>query len=226
MTSGWTVIIPVKPWALSQGRLELDPDEQRDLSRALSLDILDTVTNSSAVTEFVVVSAQPELSNLARRLGGTAIIDRPLLSPDGLNTAARLARSWAVVRRPTSPTVVVPADLASLTPSVLNLTLSQLIDHSFAFVIDHVGTGTTMVSATRPGQLQFGYGDRSAQRHLSLGASPVTNVDERARLDVDDAVSLARARQLGLGRNTQVLVGALVDRHTRTSARRGSRTPP
>lgn len=207
--NGWTVIVPVKPWRLAKTRLLLDQEQTRLLARAFALDTVETTTRTSGVGAVVVVSAELEVGMWARRHGAAVLQDRPMLHADPLNQAVRLGGFWAQANRPGSPVVVVPADLASLTPSTLSDALDRLQPHVTAFVPDAAGVGTTLVAAHCPQAVCSAYGHGSALTHLSLGLTPVAEVDARVRQDVDTTADLAAARHLGLGRHARAAWGAV-----------------
>jgi 2-phospho-L-lactate guanylyltransferase len=200
--TGWTVILPVKPWALAKSRLELPQDERTQMARAFSLDVLDVVTSAPAVAQVIVVTADAELEAIARRVGATVLIDRPMRDRGMLNRAVDEGRRWALVVSPNAPTVVVPGDLAALTGPAFDDALRRLGTADRSFVPDSSGTGTTLLSADRPDRLISAYGRQSAQRHSAAGFRPTADVDDRCRRDVDTAIDLEEARRLGAGPHT------------------------
>jgi 2-phospho-L-lactate guanylyltransferase len=208
--TGWTVIVPIKPWALAKSRFEGHPQRREQLARALSLDTLDTVMGAESVGNLVVVSAQPEAGAAARGFGGSVVMDRPLVTSDGLNAAVRLGVRWATIHYPKSPVVVVPSDLASLTSSVLDVALDLLGGHPSGFVPDAAGTGTTLLSAADPSQLAPHYGHASSAWHSRAGATAQPGVDGRVRLDVDTVADLAVALQLGVGSRTAAIAEVML----------------
>jgi 2-phospho-L-lactate guanylyltransferase len=200
--TGWTAIVPVKPWGLAKSRLDLPDDDRVRLARAFSLDVLDAVLGAASVDRVVVVTAETELAAIARRRGAVVVTDRPMLARGLLNRAVESGRQWAKVHTPTAPVVVVPGDLAALTAGVLDTTLALLATEERAFVPDASGIGTTLLAVARPELLVPSYGERSALHHSDAGYRPVPHVDKRCRRDVDTAADLAQARALGVGPHT------------------------
>lgn len=200
--TGWTAILPVKPWSLAKSRLRLGDDDRRRMARAFSLDVLDVLLSSESVAKVIVVSAEVELGAIARRAGATVLVDRPLLSPGMLNRAVDAGRRYAYVGRDQKPIVVVPGDLPAMTVSVLDHALQRLGSHDRAYVPDSLGTGTTLLAAARPSLLVPSYGPWSARSHSTGGYATVIDVDPRCRRDVDTATDLAAARHLGAGPRT------------------------
>ncbi|RYJ06170.1 MAG: 2-phospho-L-lactate guanylyltransferase [Actinomycetales bacterium] len=211
--TGWTAIVPVKPWTLAKTRLALPGDARERLARAFALDTLDTLVESRHVTSIVVVTAESEMAAAAAGVPGTVVReDRPMLSRDHLNAAIRLGRSWAVGRRPGAPVVVVPSDLPALRPEDLDEALVALGRHDRAHVVDADGHGTTLVAAARPALLRTVYGRGSAAAHRRQGSVIEPGVDPRVRRDVDLPEHLEQARHLGLRPHALAVVDALVAR--------------
>lgn len=199
--TGWTVVVPVKRWALGKSRLAVTSAVRRQLARALALDLVDAVAECAAVEQLVLVTAERELH--AARLCHDAVVleDRPPpLRQSSLNGAVALGLAWARTRRPQAPLAVVPADLATVTPCALEEGLTRLGAFERAFVPDAEGSGTTVVTARHPGLLSgTAYGAGSAAEHERMGLRCVSDVDERLRLDVDTAADLLRADTVGTG---------------------------
>jgi len=200
--TGFTAVLPVKPWGLAKSRLDLRDDDRMRLARGFSLDVLDVLLEAEGVDRVVVVTAETELGAIARDAGATVVVDRPMLARGLLNRAVQSGRQWATIHAPDAPFVVVPGDLAALTTEVLDVTLDLLATAERAFVPDASGAGTTLLAAARPGLVAPAYGPHSAVRHTDTGCRPMPHVDHRARRDVDTATDLAEARRLGVGPHT------------------------
>jgi 2-phospho-L-lactate guanylyltransferase len=197
-----TAIVPVKPWGLSKSRLTVGHAFRPKFARAFALDVLDQVTAAEHITDVIVVTAEPELGAVARRLGAVLLTDRPMLAGGMLNVAIDVGRRWAMSRYSTDPLLVVPADLAALTAPTLDAAIEQLDQHDVAFVPDRTGRGTTLTWTQDPARMRPFYGVDSARRHAEDGAATVIEVDTRVRQDVDTDVDLREVRHLGLGRHT------------------------
>ena len=200
--TGWTAIIPVKPWALAKLRLGVSNDRRVELARAFSLDVLDCVVSTPEVGQVIVVTTEPELQARAQASGAVILNDRPLLSSDPLNDAIRLGRSWALIHAPAEPIVVIPGDLPSLTPGALSAALEAMSGCETAFIADGEGSGTTLLSAATPRFLSPLYGAESGRRHFESGCHPIAGVDPRVRRDVDTVFDFSCARELGIGEET------------------------
>jgi 2-phospho-L-lactate guanylyltransferase len=199
--TGWTVIVPVKPWRLAKSRLQLDRGAREALARAFALDVLAALVDAAGVETIVLVSAEEDLRRAARGLGVELLADRPLR---------------AAQRRPTSPVAALVSDLPTLTGKVVTTALALAGDHSASFVPDACGSGTTMVASTEPGSLVTAFGPASARRHAELGLTSLVEADPRIRRDVDDTTDLEAADTLGLGRHSQDVVTSLLLRQSRS----------
>lgn len=203
--TAWTAIIPVKHWALAKLRLGVSKEHRFELARAFSLDVLRCVVDTPGIGQVIVVTTEPEFQARARISGAVILNDRPLLSSDPLNDAVRLGRSWALVNAPAGRTVVIPADLASLTTDALTETLGRMSEYETSFVPDGDGSGTTLLSAATPRLLRPVYGTDSAHRHIVAGIVPIGDVDPRVSRDVDTVFDLSCALELGLGAETTLV---------------------
>lgn len=207
MTS-WTAVVPVKPWRLAKSRLGLPDDDRVALARAFALDVLETLAEVG-IARIVVVTAEASLAGHARSMGATVLHDRPLMAPGMLNSAIDQGRRRAARDAGKHPVVVVPSDLPSMTPTVLEHALHALASHERGHIPDASGSGTTLLTAARPSLLVPAYGRNSCRRHCEDGSFMVTDVDPRARLDVDLQTDLAEATRLGLARHTAACVESI-----------------
>jgi 2-phospho-L-lactate guanylyltransferase len=217
--TGWTTIIPVKPWALAKSRLEVLDSTREDLARAFSLDVLECVLATPGIDRIVVVTAEPEMAARARHAGAVALTDRPMLSLDAVNDAVRIGQRWARVRARQAPIVVVPSDLAALTPSALTGVLATIGRHDRSFVPDLANVGTTLLAASSPALVSPAYGPDSARRHRALGCREALLIDPRARCDVDTPRDLHEAEVLGLSHHTSHALSHVVGRSPEFAAR-------
>lgn len=204
MTS-WIAVVPVKPWHSAKSRLDM-PDELRlEMARALTLDTLDLLTTHPELERTVVVTADPHVEPEGRARGATVLIEQQ----HGLNEALRQGCSWVAARHPDSPTVVIPADLAYLTPEVLSRTLEALGPAGRAHVPDLSGVGTTLLAAPTASAIEPRYGARSSAAHTARGYERVDGVDARARADVDQLDDLTNEARWPFGRAVSMVVSRL-----------------
>lgn len=206
MTAPWTAVVPVKAWTQAKTRLGGQEEARAQFARAVALDTLDTIAASPMIGRIVAVTSEPELAEItAGTPSVVALHEPPGESSDQLNNAIRLARDWAMAHAPTSPIVVIPADLAALTTASLEAALCQLAWFDRTHIPDHQGKGTTLSAAARPDLLDPRYGPASERAHAAAGSVPILHVALEARLDVDNLEDLADATSLGLGAHTRAL---------------------
>ncbi|GAA4263297.1 2-phospho-L-lactate guanylyltransferase [Dactylosporangium darangshiense] len=203
----WVAVLPVKPFALSKSRLQPWPGADREeLARTLFLDTLRALRTTDDVAAVVVVTDDPDATALAVARGVLAIPDHPRA---GLNAAILRGAAHAQTIAPGAPVVALTSDLAALRGSELSEVLAAARDHHRAFLADHTGRGTTLLTAQCPAQLQPAFEGSSRQRHMLSGAWEITDVDAHSvRLDVDTEEDLRIARRLGLGPHTSRLLAA------------------
>ncbi|MFD8093709.1 2-phospho-L-lactate guanylyltransferase [Streptomyces malaysiensis] len=202
--SHWTVLLPVKPFALGKSRLgSWAGAARRDIARAVFLDTMDAVLHTPEVCRLIVVTADPEAHALAAGAGAEGIHEA---SVGGLNAAARLGAAAAAdhgtgVR--TDPVAVVAADLPALKPRELASVLAEAGRRPRAVLADHRGHGSTILTAQDPSFLLPGFEGASRARHAANGAYEIAHSGvPGARLDIDVPGDLALAAALGLGTHT------------------------
>ncbi|CAN5255039.1 2-phospho-L-lactate guanylyltransferase [soil metagenome] len=205
----FTAIMPIKSWAAGKSRLHADPETRRMLAQAISQDTFGAVAACPLVSRIIVVTGDDHVA--AYVLGARAtVVEEPGPSEDGLAAAIDAGVAWCASYAPGEPLVVIPADLPALTPEVLAETLTKAVAHTFAFVPDASGLGTTLLVAAEPALLLHHYGEGSAVLHRDAGAFPLRDADARARRDVDTLSELREAMDLGAGARTrEALAGCL-----------------
>jgi 2-phospho-L-lactate guanylyltransferase len=179
----WTAVVPVKAWRSAKSRLDIPGDVREELARALTLDTLDVLTTHPDIARVVVVTADAEAAHEAR--SRSAVVLAEASSADPLNDAVRQGCTWVADVAGDGPTVVVPADLAYLSADVLEAALAALAGRGKAHVPDLDGTGTTLLAAMRASEIEPHYGLGSSKLHAAAGFARLSDVDPRARADID-----------------------------------------
>jgi 2-phospho-L-lactate guanylyltransferase len=200
----WSVVLPVKPFSRAKSRLAAGLGPWRhQLAHAFFLDTLWAVRNTEGVRTVVVVTADPLAASQARTLGAVVCPDAPGLD---LNAAVRLGAAKCRAVGPEGPVAVLTADLPGLRPQELGHVLREARHHQRAFVADHTGEGTTVLTALTTAGLAPAFGSDSRHQHALSGAFPVDMPSHCGiRLDVDTPEDLARAVLRGVGPYTAAL---------------------
>jgi 2-phospho-L-lactate guanylyltransferase len=168
----WTVIIPVKPAAIGKSRLGLGPE----LARAIALDTVAAVVACAAVDRVIVVTA-----DAAFRPPGAEIL--PELEPAGIDAAVAAGAANAGLA---TARAALLGDLPALVPEDLADALARAAQVSRGFVVDHEGTGTTLVTASPDLELLTAFGADSAAKHRGLGLVELSvAADSSVHFDVD-----------------------------------------
>ena len=214
---GWTIVVPVKALAGAKSRLApaVTARRRQELVMAMATDVLGACMSAPGVSRVRVVSSDPQVETLARRVGAEFVAEPAGTSGpggrgqpshhDALNAA--LAVALSDVRGPVG---VVTADLPEMTAEHLGRILAAAACHPHSIIADHSGEGTTMAFWTGPavGRIpRFGAG--SAGRHRAEGgavpldgeASPAA-----ATRDVDTPVDLADLAGRPVGEATAVVI--------------------
>jgi len=198
----WTIIIPVKRLAAGKSRLRDAPADDA-LVLAVALDTIDAVHDSDAVGRVLVVTSDPTVADAVRAIGAEMVADDP---DAGLNAAIALGCAHAGTA---GPRAALLADLPALRSAELTDALHKAASTGTrAYVADHTGTGTTLLTTPAGVDLDPRFGRGSAAAHAASGAAALDGDWPSLRLDVDTAADLAAASRLGLGAHTSRAVQA------------------
>lgn len=206
--NSWSVIVPVKPWALSKSRLDLPQRVRQSLARAFCADVISTLAQSPNVGCVVVVSESPHPDLPGR--SGVEFVREPPPGGGGLNAAVRYAVRHLQATRADSPVLVMPADLPCATPGDLTTSLHRcralLNEHPRLFARDAAGDGTTLVACAHPSLLDPRYGPMSAADHHTAGYVPISDLPAGLTRDVDTVDDLVEAWYLGVQPHTYAAI--------------------
>jgi len=195
-------ILPVKTFGRAKQRLGRAFSNRPALAAAMVADVLETLASLPALDEVIVVTAEPDAAELARR-AGARVVDDPVEA--GQSAAVLLGIAAAVADR----VLLVPGDCPSLDAGEL----TALLAHTEPVVIvpDRHGQGTNALLLTPPDVLAPAFGEGSFARHAALarGAGAVLKVVDvpSLGLDVDTPEDLAALRRSpGIGPRTRALL--------------------
>lgn len=210
----WRVVVPVKGGPGAKSRLHPPAGVAREeLALALATDCLTACAAGMPPAHLVVVTSDPDVETVARRLGAVLVADPGL----GLNAAVEAGRDWALneaseaVDPATPQGVAIPVaallgDLPALRPGDLVAALDAAAAQDLALVADAGGTGTVLLTAREGAALEPRFGVGSAARHTAAGHAPLALALPRLRTDVDDDRDLAAAVALGVGPATHAVL--------------------
>lgn len=199
---GWAVVVPVRGGPLAKSRLDLPVGTREALADAFARDTVAALLATGAVADVLVVTGDAEVAAWASGIGAQ-VVDDP---SRGLDAAVEAGVSAAVSAGPRDVAVVL-GDHPALRAEEVDTALAAAAVHGRAVLPDLDGTGTALLttrSATAPGPTAFGPG--SAGAHAGIGHTVLHLDVPGLRTDVDDAASLARATQLGLGAATRAVL--------------------
>lgn len=196
------MVVPVKRLSAAKSRLAAYGGRgRRELALAFGLDVVTACLSCAAVSEVLVVTADPEAAEAVRGLGARVVADS---AADGLNGALVLGVDLLRIGDSRRDVVAVAGDLPCLRAEDLEQLLAAVAGER-AFVADAHGTGTTLLAA--PGGLQLApeFGTGSRARHRASGALEL-EAPSSLRRDVDTPEDLAAALLLGVGTATAAAV--------------------
>ena len=205
----WTLIVPVRRADTAKSRLT---DGTPELARAIAVDTIVAASRASGVAAVIVVTDDPELERVLAPLIGPGDAELRVLqqgSVQGLNPSIRLGIRAA--EHDGRALAVMLGDLPALRPAELDSALAAASAFPRAVVADHLGTGTTLLTAlpSATALLDPAFGADSFARHLRAGHTALElGADSTVRSDVDTRADLERAERLGLGHHTSSALAA------------------
>jgi 2-phospho-L-lactate guanylyltransferase len=189
--SGTVAIIPFRgtPTAKSRLAARFSAEQRERIARHVLSHVLTEIAGSGVVDHLLVVTSDREPPSIPIGLVDRVTVLRQPPQRAGLNAAIALGREAAMARGDRRLLIVLP-DLPILTRDDIQLMLAE--DDAVVLAPDRHGTGTNALAidlAETSAGFAFGFGDRSAPRHLAearrLGFDPVTVVADGFRHDLD-----------------------------------------
>jgi 2-phospho-L-lactate guanylyltransferase len=221
-TLTWSLVVPVKLLAQAKSRLTgLAAGSRTKFALAMAADTIAAAGQADTVAAVLVVTDDPEVSDIAAGLGAIVLADTPQA---GLNEALAHGAAYSERRWPDRGRAALAGDLPALKPGELAAALAAAARVGTAFMPDADETGTTLYAAPPGARFSPQFGPASRDRHLAAGAVELTTGElatgELAtgelttgefaglRRDVDTIDDLRAAAKIGLGPRTQALVAA------------------
>lgn len=198
----WRLIVPVKGQLSAKTRLHPPAGVARaDLAHAFALDTLTAVFSGIPSGRVFVVTSDELTAAFVREHGGTVLPD----PGKGLNPAIRAGVGHVQQDQAWGPTAVLLGDIPTLRAKDLAIALATCSLHARALVPDASGSGTVLLSALRPQDLDPRFGVNSAREH-GLECDRLDLDLPALRTDVDDDEALRRALAIGVGTNTAAVL--------------------
>ncbi|UOY03183.1 2-phospho-L-lactate guanylyltransferase [Blastococcus sp. PRF04-17] len=180
----------------------LTPSLRAQLVFAMAVDTVEAAAEASRVRDITVLTDEPSLQRIAPTLGVHVLPDE---GQGDLNRAL-VRGAEQLDDRAGMGTAVLLADLPGLRADDLDQALAFADGHPRAFVADHRGTGTTLLTSARGDALRPCFGVDSASAHAASGAVAVPLSVATLRHDVDVSQDLGFLRELNVGRHTRALL--------------------
>lgn len=207
-----TAIVPAKDLRNAKKRLSalLSPQERSSLYRAMLGDVLEALSTASGIHELIVVTGDPDLTELAREFAAEVCSDPENL---GHTQAVRLGIEHALGRAARA-VMTVPGDVPSVTPDEIERMVTELEPgNSALFVPSRSGLGTNGVLLQPPDSMPLRFGEPSFPDHLAtadrLGIGrQILNLPGLS-LDVDTPSDLAELLTRKTGERTRRMLDAL-----------------
>jgi 2-phospho-L-lactate/phosphoenolpyruvate guanylyltransferase len=161
-------IVPVKRLSHAKQRLSplLSSAERADLARAMLHDVLTMLCAAPELTGIVVVTGDPQVTNLATLFGARLVSD---MLETGVNAAVE--QGLRTLDTPSAAVLIVPADVPFATASDLRVVISELGRYPVVLVPASSDGGTNALAMRKPGLIAPSFGDDSFARHQALARS-------------------------------------------------------
>lgn len=192
------LILPMKPPLLGKSRLRGAVEDALHPALVLALASDTLAAAAGVVRRVLVVTADPAAVAPLAEFGAQ------IVGEDGagdLNAALRQGEALLRADDPDSVLGALQADLPALRPEDLAGAIAEAAGRR-AFAADWDGTGTTLLLSAPGVALEPRFGPGSARAHFGTGAIALGLAAPGLRRDVDTAVDLAQAAELGLGKRT------------------------
>ena len=213
----WTVIVPMKAPTQAKSRLratvrgQVPAPDATALATAFLRDVIDASSSAMRVGRVLVISPDPIVEMVVAESDCRFLQEDPPTAESAISCINRaIVQAVAHVRsgHPTTSVVVLTGDLAALTSDSLDAALK--LSESFngpCFVADQHGTGTTALMLPGEAWTVPAFGIDSAAAHVAAGVTDISGqVGLDLRSDVDTAVDLDAAIELGVGAHTSRLL--------------------
>lgn len=201
----WTAVVPVKRLTAAKTRLSAAPDSDRQaLALAFARDTVSALLTSGLVEAVVVVTDDPSVEEILR---GPRISTIGEPGGGGLNEALVHGAMHLLATDNRRSILAVCADLPALRATEVTEALTAAEAYERGFVVDHGGTGTTLLTARRGAALDPRFGIGSAEAHRRSGALEIEGALPSLRQDVDSSTDLEAAVRLGVGAWTARVLG-------------------
>ena len=186
-------IVPIKQFQFAKARLApvLDPGQRRDLMRAMAMDVLESLAATRGIERIVVVSREPEITELAARVGATVLLEE---EGGGLNAAVAQGARMAITANATG-VFIVHGDLPLASSEAFEAVLEAHADApSVTLVADAERQGSNCLACSPPDVIPFLFGRDSCPAHVAAarakGIDAVVISSPTLSLDVDSAADL------------------------------------
>jgi 2-phospho-L-lactate guanylyltransferase len=187
-------IVPVKELDGAKQRLAglLTPAHRSALAEVMVGEVLDAITGAHGLAGLVVVTLDPRITALARRLGARIITDGAREGHTGSVTAA--IRILVHERR--GGMMAMPGDIPAVTPAEIEAVLAAHgAAPSFTISPAHDDLGSNAVICSPPDAVPLRFGDNSFFPHLDAARrcdiEPVVVRQPGIAMDIDQPVDLA-----------------------------------
>ncbi len=158
-------IVPVKRLGLAKRRLApiLSRSERAELARTMLHDVLPSMRATPELAGIIVVSGDPEVTNLATLFDARVVGD---VMESGVNAAVQ--QGLRTLDASSASALIVPADVPFATAADLRMVIGELTHYPMVLVPALSDGGTNALAMRQPNLITPSFGDGSFARHKVL----------------------------------------------------------
>ena len=185
------IIVPVKKLGMAKSRLSplLSVAERKQFCLEMLKDVLTAIKRAKLIQKTVVTSKDKMVLQVAKDFDALSFRE----NKPGLNQAIAEVINWCISSGASS-TLILPADIPSVTSVDLNRILTQKENSRIVISPSRSGGGTNALLLTPPNVIPTLYGPNSFRRHTKEALKRGTNIhllrSSRVALDIDTVEDL------------------------------------
>jgi 2-phospho-L-lactate guanylyltransferase len=199
-------IIPVSRFSNAKTRLSpfLNLDERENILKAMLKDVTNALKGN--VNKTIIISADEDVLDFAKRLGVIAIVENENLD---LNLALKQAMRWA--KGKTSKVIITPSDVPLIAKSKIKSLINNAMDKDFT-IVPSKGGGTNAL-LIEPLSIDMKFGEYSYEKHIKEAENNNLSIEIYdsffMSLDVNTTEDLGEIMLHGEGTETQKYLKSL-----------------
>ncbi len=184
-------IIPVKTFSNAKTRLDLSPNQIKDLCKVMLEEILQTISISPQIEKIIMVTKEEKAIEIGKRFDTITIIDE---KEESVNHAVALADKY-LLENSFDASIVFPQDIPYIKTQDIDFMLNYMMQPNFAIVVPSRRFDGTNALVRMPVDLmETHYDEDSYKIHMNTAKEHTLNAAlifvKRIMWDVDNVEDL------------------------------------